>query len=127
MHEDKSNSMNSSAFCWALSGSVLHPDGKSAVGLSGFVAPEMWMSLSTTRPQTSASAAPTGAVNDMYSTAGLFALFGFVVVIHERPAVVTLLTSSRASKIGSLPLASAPCLPSQSDIAWPFGNAVEMS
>jgi len=84
-HDERSNSMNSSAFCWPVSSSVLQPVGKGELVLSPFVWDEgtTCRSLYTTRPQTSFAPAPTGVLKLMYSCAVRPPAAGFWTVIQE--------------------------------------------
>ena len=63
----------------------------------------------------------------MYCTAGPLPAFGFSSEIQLSPLALTASTLCRASKIGSLPLASAFWLPSHSFMATAFGKLAEIS
>src|SRR4051812_43339368 len=86
-----------------------------------------WRFENTTRPHTASAAAPTGVLNVMYWTAGPFPAFGFSAEIQFSPFAPTASTLWRASKMGSLPPASAFWFVSHSFIATAFGKLAEMS
>ena len=113
--------MNSSAFSCALRSGCTQPVGH---GMPRTSPDETWRSLYTTRPHFCSSGAGIGALNERYSTAGVFPANGFVIVIHcVACGFVTESMLCFDSLISMSPgVVEAPTLTSQSFIAFPFGK-----